>query len=202
MDGDTPSDKSGCEKDWKTAVYEHKNNDVTPASLRRQALITAAANTLLGKHPQGPETFRVIQLLKHTDPAVREDAIRSLAKIGGADAASFIARCLDDLDANVRIAACLALGQMRAHGAKSNLYDVLTDRNAYVRCAGATALACMGDKYGLPAVVKLVCLKGRHQMEALRSFNQITAKTFPLTQSGLQEAIHWIDTHKKQLLNF
>ena len=92
----------------------------------------------------------------------------------------------------MRVAACNALGKLRAIQGKAKLYDALNDRADDVRCAAAVALASMGDKFGLLPVARLVCKQGDHQLTALKALNTITKQDFPLTRSGLREAIRWI----------
>ena len=171
-------------------------------SLRRQKLAAAAAAVLQPNRNHSGEIFRIIPLLSNADPLTREGAIKNLTKIGSRDAISYITRSLNDREPAVRIAACLGLGYLRAHPAKKNLYDALADRNYLVRCAAALALNDMGDKHGLPNIVELVCKNGPHQIEALRTLSRITCQKFPLTKSGLKEAIRWIKIRQKHLMNF
>ena len=167
---------------------------------RSTTLTAAAAAEALGKRLSNIEAVKVAGLLKGTDPAVRQRAVSTLGRLGGKDTVPFIAHALNDSDIHVRIEACNALGLRRAHAAKSKLYDAIHDRNALVRCAAAVALACMGDKYGLPSVAKLVCLKGRHQIDAVRALNKITRHDFRINQGGIAEAIRWIKAQRSSLL--
>jgi hypothetical protein len=50
----------------------------------------------------------------------------------------------------------------------------------------------MGDKKGLSPVAKLVCIRGKHQVEAVNTLNYLTNKRFGLTALGINEAIKWI----------
>ena len=181
---------------------ERYARDIARAGLRREKLTAAAAAAVRLGQPNISELFRITKLLNNSDPLVREGAINTLSGIGGSNVISYITRCLNDCDSRVRTAACSALGRLRAHSAKSQLYDVLADRKTNVSCAAALALADMGDKRGLPYMVKLVRLKGSHQIEALRAMNRLTGQKFPLTRSGLTEAQRWIKLREKHLMKF
>ena len=182
-------------------MRENKYRENLNGSGQRSATLTAAAAAgALGKRLSSVEAVKVAGLLKGRDPAVRQRAVSTLGRLGGKDAVHFITQALNDSDIQVRIEACNVLGLRRAHAAKSKLYDAVHDRNASVRCAAAAALACMGDKYGLPSVAKLVCLKGRHQIDAVRALNKITGHHFRVNQSGTAEAIRWIKAQRTSLL--
>ena len=167
---------------------------------RSPALVAAAAAGALGKGLGIPEGMQVVGLLKSRDPKVREEAVNTLARYGGRQYVSYIARCLRDSDIKVRVEACNALGQLRGHAAKKELYDAVQDRNAYVRCAAASALARMGDKYGLPYVARLVCVNGQHQVTAVQAYNLITGRHFRLDSHGVTEAVKWIRINHREFL--
>ena len=139
------------------------------------------------------------RLLNNSNPEVRKDAIKSLARIGGSNATFFIAKKINDLDPYVRAVACEALGCMRAHCEKNLLYDALLDRKVCVRCAAANALSYMGDKHGLAHIAKLLKIKGVHQLECLRSFNTITRSKNPLNKKGIEDALRWIKRNDQYL---
>lgn len=164
---------------------------------RSQTLVAAAAAGAMGKGLSIPEAMKVIGLLKCGDPKVREEAVNTLARYGGRQYISYIARCLRDSDIKVRVEACNALGQLRAHTAKKELYDAVLDRNAYVRCAAASALARMGDKYGLPYVTRLICINGQHQVAAVQAYNLITGRHFRPDAHGVAEAVKWVRTNHR-----
>ena len=164
---------------------------------RSPALVAAAAAGALGKSLSIPEGMQVVALLKCPDSKVREEAVNSLARYGGRQYVSYIARCLRDSSIKVRIEACNALGELRGHAAKTELYDAVLDDNAYVRCAAASALARMGDKYGLSCVARLVCINGPHQITALKTYNLIAKHNFQPNARGVAEAVKWIRTHNR-----
>jgi len=160
--------------------------------VRRRRLSGAAAAAALAGKGRPQSTARLIGMLTHHDAGVREGAVKNLAQIRTADGMAAIARCLKDRDAHVRAAACEALGRLRAHQYKNRLYDAVLDSNAEVRCAAAAALGRMGDKYGLPFVARLLCVRGPHQRAALHALNTITGREFPDNARGLHEALEWI----------
>jgi len=164
-----------------------------------RTLSAAAAVGSLGKRLSCVEALKVISLLKCGDPQVRENAINTLSKCGGPDTIIHIARCLLDANIKVRIEACRALGEMRAHNAKAKLYDAVNDRNPLVVCAAASALAHMGDKQGLPFVAKLIFVEGRHRSEAIHALNQITGHDFRSNEQGIKEARNWIRRKKNDI---
>ena len=164
-----------------------------------QTLSAVAALGSLGKRLNSIEALKVIRLLKSGDPEVRRNAINTLSKHGGPDTIIHIARCLRDASLNVRVEACRALGEMRAHSAKSKLYDAVNDRDPFVVCAAAAALARMGDKQGLPFVCKLIFIEGRHRPEAIRALNQIAGHDFRANEHGTKEARNWIRRNKDKI---
>jgi HEAT repeat protein len=181
---------------------KYQEREISRKYLRDRNL-NAAAAAMLGARRQGVAAAgNIIQLLNNSDPEVRRGAIKNLVLVGGQMVVAAIVRRLNDPNLMVRVEACTALGMMRAHAAKSQLYDVLVDRNCEVCCAAAEALANMGDKHGLPYVAKWVCTSDGHQIQALRCFSQITRQRFMLNPRGLKEAIRWIRFHQKDIMKF
>ena len=173
-------------------------NDIKQ-KLQRQTLSGAAAATVLGRSNSVVDIVRISRTLNSSDPTMRQETINNLTQIGGREAAMAVARCLRDPYPSVRSAACKALGNMRAHTAKAQLYDALHDKDPVVCCSAAGALAVMGDKAGLPQIVKIICTRGKHQLQALRSLNIITKQDFRINPRGLEDAIRWIKAKKKHL---
>jgi len=167
----------------------------TQGVLNRSITAAAAAGALGGRVGSG-DILSVIRLLRSGDPKVRQAAIQALVHFGGQETATQVSRCLNDSNVQVRIEACRALGQMRAHSAKARLYDALNGSDALVRCAAAEGLAQMGDKHGLPYVARLVCTKGKHQLESVRTLSLITGHKFRPNKLGLAEAIRWVRLQK------
>lgn len=170
----------------------------TRRQFQRQNLMGAAAAAALAQAGQTLSAGKLIGLLGHSDPCVREGAIKNLAASRSPESIPVLIRCLNDRDSRVRVAACQALGTLRAHQAKAKLYDAVVDKDALVRCAAAEALGRMGDKYGLPYVAKLVCLRGGHQYAALRALNVLTGHDFRCNDRGLGQAIAWVRQEKNR----
>lgn len=177
----------------------HNQNLNRGQGVQSRTLSAAAALGSLGRRLSSFEALKVIRLLKSGNPEVRENAINTLYKHGGPDTVIHIARCLLDANIKVRIEACRALGEMRAHSAKAKLYDAVEDRNHLVVCAAASALSRMGDKHGLPAVCKLIFIEGRHRSDAIRALNMITGHDFRANEYGIKEARNWIRRKKDQI---
>ena len=167
----------------------------TQGALNRSVTAAAAAGVLSGRLGSR-DILKVTRLLNSSDPKIRQAAIQSLVHFGGQDTAAHVSRCLNDPNLKVRIEAYKALGLMRAHSFKGRLYDALSCSEVLVRCAAAEALAQMGDRYGLPCVARLVCVKGKHQLEALRTLSFITGHKFRPNKLGVAEAIRWVRLQK------
>ena len=174
-------------------------NDRIRQHLNRQTLTAAAAAILQPRSAPRDNLLKMSRLLYNSDPLVRSDAVRKMVALNSREAIPHITQLLNDQDYRVRREVCTALGKLRAFQVKNKLYDALSDRNAEVRCAAAAALAEMGDKYGMPHIVRLVCTKGNHQITALKALRQITGQKFALTPRGIKEAIRWIKLRKKIL---
>ncbi len=91
-------------------------------------------------------------LLADADADRRWWAVRTLAVIGSAEAATAAAEHLDDLDEATRCAAALALGQLGSAAAVPALAARLADSSGWVRDSAGDALALIGE----PALPKLV----------------------------------------------
>ena len=79
-------------------------------------------------------------------------AVRSLALIGGTEAARLLIERLGDEDEATRCAAALALGEVRSEEAIPHLLASLADVSGWVRDCAADALAMVGEP-ALPALV-------------------------------------------------
>ena len=169
----------------------NKNNQPDPKLLLGTISRRCAVSS--GKRIDNNDAATVIRFLKHNDPLIRQDALKVLARFPNPMTHPFIGRCLTDTSLFVRVEACLAIGRLKIHKLKGKLYDILLSKNPLVICAAATALAQMGDKKGLAYVAKLVCIRGKHQIEAVKTLNIVATKRFSLTQSGVKEATRWIN---------
>ena len=91
-------------------------------------------------------------LLTDADPDRRWWAVRTLALIGGDNAARLMIERLTDEDESTRCAAALGLGQSGHSQATSALVARLADDSGWVRDCAADALAMLGDP-AIPALV-------------------------------------------------
>ena len=170
------------------------NRDNQKNNHRNPNMAAAAINLTASTKSVG----ELLLLLSHSNTAIRVSAVESLCQKRGIEAINGIASRLTDADYRVRIAACNALGKMRAHTARRQLYDTLYDKNPLVCCVAAAALSIMGDKIGLPHVVRHLRTSGLHRLEALKSLNVIAGRNFPLNQKGVEQAIRWLDSLRKR----
>ena len=186
----------------ETAAVEmdrNTQNDRIRRHLNRQTLTAAAAAAIQMKTSPRDNLRKMSRLLYNPDPIVRTDAVRKMVDTGSREAIPHINQLLNDRDFRVRMEICTGLGKLRAFQAKNKLYDAISDRNIEVRCAAAAALADMGDKYGLPHIIRLVSTKGDHQLKALRALCHITGQKFSINPRGLKEAIRWLKLRKKTI---
>lgn len=181
--------------------HSHSNHSRHGIGGAGRALSGAAALGGLGKRLSSVDALKIIRLLRSGDPEMRQNAINTLARYGGRDTIIHIARCLHDANIKVRVEACNALGEMRAHDSKAKLYDALGDKDPFVVCAAASALVCMGDKQGLPAVARLVFSDGPHRSEAIRTLNKLTRQDFRANERGIKDARKWIRRKKDEIFD-
>ena len=176
-----------------------KFNDrmVARDAIRRQTLAANSAAAILTRRGSEGGAERFLRLLNNADPAIRQAAVENLARLGSRDVAQIIARRTGDVAPGVRAAACQALGSLRAHWARAQLYDALHDRDSTVQCAAADALARMGDNAGLAVVARLVRLVGPHQYQALQTVNHIMRQDFPLSRRGLKDACRYLKARRQ-----
>jgi Uri superfamily endonuclease len=110
----------------------------------------------LGRH--GQAAIEPLEALLDSDDAgARWWAARALAEVGCDGAAQLLVRALDDVDADVRACAALALGRTGATpelagAASPALARALADESAFVASIAGDALAMIGE----PAVASLV----------------------------------------------
>jgi HEAT repeat protein len=106
------------------------------------AATEVAAQALVGRRSLLPA---LRPLLTDADPDRRWWAVRTLALIGGEDAARLMIEHLTDDDEPTRCAAALGLGELRYSQAISALVAHLADNSGWVRDSAADALAMLGE---------------------------------------------------------
>ena len=178
-------------------IDDNKARDITVSNARRHTLAAASMVALKGSTTAG-EMAKVVGLLTHADPIVRQGALRTLATVRGLEAMRAITGRLNDKAGQVRATACEILGHMRAHQAKTQLYDALNDTDPIVVCYAAEALGKMGDRVGLPNVKKLLFKRGNHQRLALKCINFLEGKQYELSEKGLKKALNQSTPPKKR----
>lgn len=109
----------------------------------------AAAQALAGRRSLLPA---LRPLLTDADPNRRWWGVRTLALVGGEDAARLIIERLNDDDEPTRCGAALGLGELRYNQGTSALVARLADDSGWVRDSAADALVMLGE----PAVTALV----------------------------------------------
>lgn len=90
----------------------------------------------------------------HPDERVRREAVRTLAKMGGGRAISFLLSALDDDDEEIRLIAVRGLGRARSRDSVVSLGELLrlpnlSGQNTEIIHAAAIALGKIGDRRAL-----------------------------------------------------
>jgi len=114
----------------------------------------------------GEDVFRELaDAAFHANSRVRREAIRTLAKIGGAEAEELLINLLNDRDHATKLQAILSLGVMQSRQALPHLVGVLTARDTFLenlqlKKEAAHALGRIGDRQASPHLVRM--LASRH----------------------------------------
>jgi HEAT repeat protein len=88
-----------------------------------------------------------------SDPVMRAEILRAVARFNSPTATAMVVRGLDDAEREVRIAACEALAAGKPPQAAERLAATLTsDVDIDVRLAAAKALGALGDRQGVTAL--------------------------------------------------
>ncbi|HWE29373.1 MAG TPA: HEAT repeat domain-containing protein [Polyangia bacterium] len=128
-----------------------------------EPLCREAAAIALGQLGAGggePAWVALTLALSSPAPEVRFQAIASLAEIDAARAATVILPALDDRDHKVRAQAAAALGDSGERVHTDRLARLLDDTDD-VRHEAALALARLGDRRGLPSLVRALADRNR-----------------------------------------
>jgi HEAT repeat protein len=108
----------------------------------------------------------VMELIKHSDSAVRQRAVRLLGQLPKKAAAQSLVAALRDKDAKVRLEAAAALADIRDRGTVEALVEALHDDDAGVRRVAAKALRRIGDTR---AVQPLLAVLSSDYLRAVRA---------------------------------
>ncbi len=98
----------------------------------------------------------VHERLDDPDPSVREEAARTLGRLGDAGDVSILADRLNDPLSTVRVAAAQALGEIGHSAAVPSLLDGLADASEEIREACAAALGRVDDPRAAEVLLSLV----------------------------------------------
>ncbi len=93
--------------------------------------------------------------LAHSDPRVRREGLRSLARVGGEDAGMLVYGMIEDTDPEVRLAAAVAAGELKIERALKPLLALLDqERDDDVLVGVLHALGQLGDPGAVNAIEK------------------------------------------------
>jgi len=127
----------------------------------------------------------LIARLKHSDPKVREAAVKAIAAIGPkANAADALIEVLNDKDGHVQIEAVKALGSLRARQALPQLI-ALAEKHRYQR-ETLEAIASMPDSQSIPVLLTALADKnpGTRRI-ALKALKGMRNEVWPTVQERL-----------------
>jgi HEAT repeat protein len=121
----------------------------------RRWFVVRNAVTVLGEVEDERAVQHLTQVLAHTHPRVRREAVMALARIGNDDAAQLILGMLDDPDEDVRAAAAMTLGVLEVARSVRPLLDRLErEERPDVQVEILRALGQLGDPGVVAAVEK------------------------------------------------
>jgi hypothetical protein len=151
----------------------------------------------------------VVAALANTDPRVRREALRSMARLKVADADQLIIGLLEDTDQTVRLAAVVAAGELGIERAVRHLVAMLGDvKEEDVVLPILHALGQIGDPGAVPAIEKHVArpLFGKARTEvriaAYQALNHIgTPHARRLLNRALSDKDPQVSTAVKELLH-
>ncbi len=122
-------------------------------------VLTAKENAQTGSHAlEKDQTAKLRKdLVEAVDPVKRADAARLLAQSGDKRSTKLLMRSTEDPDAEVRVQAILALGQLRARNAVPALIEILRTKNDLrEKSASAFSLGIIRDRRAVePLIVEL-----------------------------------------------
>jgi len=121
-------------------------------------------------------------LLTDADRDRRWWVVRTLALIGGEDAARLMIECLTDDDEPTRCAAALGLGELRYSQATAALAARLADDSGWVRDCAADALAMLGESAIVAVVEALADHRDGVRVRAARALGRILLA--PASEAG------------------
>jgi len=128
----------------------------------------------------------VAAFARHEDPEVRQAVLDALVGIGGEDAVTALSRLLDDSPADIRRAAVLALGKLKARSALPRLLEAYRDGETKWEAVGA--LAHLPDVRALGAYLDGLAGKNPELRAACRkAIETVGDKALPAIEAKLNE---------------
>ncbi len=113
------------------------------------------AVSVLGELDEPRSVEYITTSLAHTHPKVRREALLALAKVGGSDAGMLVQGMLQDPDAEVRLAAVMAAGELKVERALKPLLEILEEEDDEDVVIGVLrALGRLGDPGAVPTIEK------------------------------------------------
>ncbi|HLT31701.1 MAG TPA: HEAT repeat domain-containing protein [Myxococcaceae bacterium] len=152
------------------------------------------AATALGR--AGPKAAEVlVPLLKDKTYGVRREAVRALGRVGKpGDGKAVVPLLREEEELEVRLAALVALGEMKATRQKGLLLEALRSTSAATRGSAARGLLLMNDPQGVAYARER--LAGADLAERLGGLELLEglplATVAPLLQPLLEDAVHRI----------
>ncbi|MCB9638294.1 MAG: HEAT repeat domain-containing protein [Myxococcales bacterium] len=160
----------GCSYGFREARNDAKSEDMSARNRALDYLIDYISKTTGSKEDVGSrqEAVRLVSmtglprsvgplrmiLMHESDPLLRRDSIRGLAKLRSPQALTELRGALKDRDIDVRMTAAAALGKLGDKRALRSLLDATKDPNPAVRAATATALSELGAERAIPYLVR------------------------------------------------
>ena len=132
---------SGFPSEAERIIFTKALSDIVS---RDVAMRVDAAKTMAGiRHPLSVRTL-ACQMTREPSPQVRQECIRSLAKLGMKKGLPVIAHALTDSAASVRLAAVWGLYRLAEEDSSAVLLSMLSDEAEEVRRRAATCIGWLG----------------------------------------------------------
>jgi HEAT repeat protein len=116
-------------------------------------------------------TARIIELSKHTNPAVVADAAQILGRRRASEASAVLAKLAEHLDDNVAVASIEALGMIGGTAAVEALIRVVESRNFFRTFPAIQVLARTGDPRAVPPLASLL-VDDTYRYEVVRALGR------------------------------
>ncbi len=160
-----------------------------------------ALEAIATENPVSVESERTaVELSATPDPAVRRRAAEVLAKIRTNVTLGALIDLLGDPDDGVRAHAATMVGAFKIGEAAVALQRLLDDSTEEVALRAAGALGRLGDRSGLPLVVRILEREGLRPRLAACTFGEIVGHRFAANAAGVEAACRYLAAMKKTIL--